>query len=174
MAREPVSGASDYVTLGEVVGVHGVRGDVKVFSSTRPRENLFDYPVWTLQRDQSQSDYAVLSTRVQGRIMLARLDGVNDRDAAMALRGSQIVVPRSALPNIGPDEYYWAQLTGLSVETMTGELLGQVTGLLETGANDVLVVKGDRERLIPYVPEQFVKRVDLVAGVIQVDWDPEF
>ena len=106
--------------------------------------------------------------------MLARLDGVNDRDAAMALRGSQIVVPRSALPNIGPDEYYWAQLTGLSVETMTGELLGQVTGLLETGANDVLVVKGDRERLIPYVPEQFVKRVDLVAGVIQVDWDPEF
>jgi len=174
MATEPTNSVNAYVTLGEVVGVHGVRGELKVHSSTRPRDNLFGYPIWTLQRDRDSQEYAVVNTRVQGRNLLARLEGVVDRDAALALRGCHIRVPQAALPPTEAGEYYWSELTGLAVETLSGQSLGEVRSLLETGANDVLVVMGDRERLIPYVPEQFVKRVDLVAGVIQVDWDPEF
>lgn len=164
----------EYIILGEVVGVHGVRGEVKVHSSTRPRENLFDYAVWTLRTNGSQQDHALLASRVQGRNLVARLEGITDRDAAAVLKGSRILVRRSALPATAPGEYYWAELTGLAVRTLDGQDLGHVSGLLETGANDVLVVQGDRERLIPYVFEQYVVSVDLAAGVIQVDWDPEF
>lgn len=172
---EPHEGESpDDVVLGEVVGAHGVRGDVRVHSDTRPRENILDYPVWTLVLKGERRDYAVRNSRRQGKGLVATLEGISDRDSAMALRGCEIRVPRARLPTPEPGEYYWADLEGLEVVTAAGVQLGVVTGLLETGANDVLVVSGDRERLIPYVPDRHVLAVDLAAGRMQVDWDPEF
>ena len=106
--------------------------------------------------------------------VVASLPGVDDRDAAEALRGTEILVPRTALPPPGADEYYWVDLEGLRVVTLEGVELGTVSHLLATGANDVLVVKGDRERMLPFVQPQFVTAVDFDAGTITVDWDPDF
>ncbi len=78
------------------------------------------------------------------------------------------------MPASEDGSWYWMDLIGLQVVTTGGVVLGQVTGLVETGANDVLVVQGERERLVPFVIDQYVKRVDLDAGLIEVDWDPEF
>lgn len=162
------------VVLGEIAGAHGVRGAVKVISWTRPRRNIFDYAVWHLDNGTDLQTMQVKNGREQGKGLVAELAEINDRDSALALRGSAITVERSALPATAEGEYYWADLQGLAVETTTGQPLGTVTGLIETGANDVLVVNGDRERLIPYVPEEFVQSVDLASGRMVVDWDPEF
>jgi 16S rRNA processing protein RimM len=112
--------------------------------------------------------------RAQGKGVVARLDGVDDRDAATALVGTEIWVPRDALPKPRQGEYYWADLEGLAVRTVDGVDLGRVSHLFATGANDVMVVQGGRERLIPFVPGRQVVKVDLDAGLIEVDWDPDF
>jgi len=110
-----------------------------------------------------------------GQDRYGKLAGCDDRDAAEALVGAQIRVPRSALPETSqPGEHYWADLIGLRVETLEGAVLGRVDHLFETGSNDVIVVHGDRERLIPYIWGQVVHRVDLDAGLMRVDWDPDF
>ncbi len=174
MAEQGGEPAAATVVLGEIVGVHGVRGAVKVYSATRPRENIFAYAPWLIEIDGQFAVHDLISGQAQGKGLVARLDGIDDRDAAMALRGGRIHVERSALPALAGDEYYWADLEGLQVLTQQGIELGRVAGLMETGANDVLVVQGDRERLIPYVPGQFVITVDLAAGQLVVNWDPEF
>ena len=164
----------DIIVLGEVVGVHGVRGEIKVYSATRPRENIFDYSPWRLEGSAESQLRALIRGRRQGKGLVAQLEGIDDREAALSLRGSQIGVLRSQLPALDDEEYYWADLQGMQVMTRQGVNLGIVTGLMETGANDVMVVRGDRERLIPYVPDQYVVSVDATAGVLEVDWDPEF
>ncbi len=107
--------------------------------------------------------------------MVAGLEGINDPDAAAALSGWEILIKKTQLPATAKDEYYWVDLIGLAVENLEGVKLGQVESLLETGANDVLVVKqGDTERLIPFIQPQTVRQVDLEHGLILVDWDAEF
>ncbi|PWG64609.1 ribosome maturation factor RimM [Sediminicurvatus halobius] len=169
-----VQADDERIVLGEIVGVHGVGGRVKVHSWTRPPENLFDYRDWELQLAGTVTPVRLVEGRRQGRHLLARIEGLSDRDAALAWRGARIAVPSSALPPAGAGEYYWAELEGLEVVTREGQVLGQVDHLLETGANDVLVVRGERERLVPYVPGTYVLEVDLAAARITVDWDPEF
>ena len=105
--------------------------------------------------------------------MVAKLAGVDDRDQAFALRGADISIPRDALPPVAEGEFYWADLVGLDVVNLQGEHLGQIDDLLETGANDVLVVKGDRERLLPYV-DAIVLEVNLVDRMIRVDWGLDY
>jgi 16S rRNA processing protein RimM len=112
--------------------------------------------------------------RDSGKHLVARFPGVEDRDAVEAMRGTEIYVPRSALPPPNPDEYYWVDLEGLDVKTTEGVALGQVSHLFSTGANDVVVVRGDRERMIPFVLPDFVVSVDFEANLVVVDWDPEF
>lgn len=164
----------DWVELGDIVGVHGIRGGVKIRSWTRPRENIFDYPQWRLLGNSGEQTAELISGHAQGRGLVAQLKGVTDRDQAAALRGLKILIHRDQLPPLAPGEYYWADLQGLEVQTVTGEALGTVTGLIETGANDVLVVQGERERLIPYVPDVYVKQVDMASRRLVVDWDAEF
>lgn len=106
--------------------------------------------------------------------MIARLAGCDNRDQAQVLMGREIGIRRDQLPATVPGEYYWRDLEGLKVTTLTGEPLGIVDHLLETGANDVLVVKAERERLIPFVQGQVIVKVDLDAREIQVDWDKDF
>lgn len=170
------SGArDDRVPVGRISGVYGVRGWVRVYSYTDPREAILEYaPWWIADADGGWYPGTLAEGRRHGKGVVARLEGCRDRDAALALVGREIAVSRSALPDSGPDRYYWVDLEGLRVQTRDARALGTVTGLLETGANDVLVVRGERERLIPFVIGRVVRKVDLARGVIEVDWDPDF
>ena len=163
--------ADRLLLIGKIVGVHGVGGWVKLESYTEPRVALFAYRPWLIG-DKELTDG---QGREQGKGLIGKLPGCDDRDAAARLIGATIQVRRSVLPAPKRGEIYWADLEGLEVVTTNGVALGKVTHLFATGANDVLVVRdGERERLIPYVAKQFVAEVDLKAGRITVDWDPEF
>ena len=117
---------------------------------------------------------SVAEFRPHGKGLAARLVGLDDRDEAAALMGADIAVWRDELGEPEPGQYYWADLVGLEVRHAEGQSFGKVEGLMATGANDVLVVKGERERLIPFIQGQVIKGVDLGAGIITVDWDPDF
>jgi 16S rRNA processing protein RimM len=158
------------IVLGRIAGLYGVRGWVRVFSETDPRENILRYSPWLLD----SAAQVVAEGRRHGKGLVVRLEGCEDRDQAAELIGRDICVRRDQLPPARPDEFYWADLEGLEVQTLAGEPLGRVSHLFDTGANDVLVVKGDRERLLPFVWDDVVKDVDFASGTIKVDWDPEF
>jgi 16S rRNA processing protein RimM len=160
------------LVLGRISGVYGVRGWVKIFSDTEPRENILTYKPWYLGRSRSLRNAE--EGRRQGKGLVARLEGCEDRDQAAALVGQEIAVRRDQLSPPRADEFYWADLEGLAVENLDGIPLGRVDYLFATSANDVLVVKGDRERLLPFVWDQVVRDVDLELGRMLVDWDPEF
>ena len=164
---------SKWVTLGRVSGLFGVRGWVKVFSHTSPRTNILEYKSWFLRRSGQWQEYELKDGKAQGKGIIAKLSGCDDRDLAAELIGSDIAIPRDQLPGTGHDEYYWTDLEGLAVQTRDEVSLGRVDHLFETGANDVIVVKGDRQRLIPFIPD-VVLEVSISDGVITVDWDPEF
>jgi 16S rRNA processing protein RimM len=167
--------SSDFLNAGEVSGVFGVKGLVKVFSFTEPRENILQYSPWILQKNNQTREIKVTGGQRQGNTVVAELDGITDRDAALALMGWKIFISKQQLPKPKPGEYYWADLVGLKVKTQEGILLGVVDHLLETGANDVLVVvDGDIERLIPFLQQHTVLNIDLNAGLMVVDWDPDF
>jgi 16S rRNA processing protein RimM len=162
------------VILGRIAGVYGVRGWVKVFSETKPKDNILDYNPWLINLDGSWKSIEVIEGKPHGKGLVAHLAGYDDRDLARKLVGAEIAIERDRLPAAAEGEYYWADLVGLKVITLDGTELGVVDHLLETGANDVLVVQGERERLIPFVQGQYVREVDLETGLIKVDWDPEF
>lgn len=168
-----------HVVLGRVNGLFGVRGWIKVYSYTRPAEAILDYPYWWVGESGSRRRYHVLGGRIQGKALVAHLADsgerpLPDRDAAIGLLDCDIAVGRDEMPEPDVGEYYWFDLIGLTVVNVDGVELGQVAAMMETGANDVLVVQGERERLIPMVMDEFVTSVDLEAGTMQVDWDPEF
>ena len=160
--------------LGELVGVHGLQGWLKLRSHTDPIDAILGYQPWLLRQRGSERMLSGVRGRMQGKALVVRLPGVDTREAAEALLGSEVWIDRDALPPPAPGEYYWADLEGLEVVTVAGQPLGSVAHLLATGANDVLVVRGERERLIPFVQPDVVTAVDLAARRITVDWDPEF
>jgi len=163
------------ILVGRIVGLHGVAGEVKLESYTEPRSQIFRYQPWLLSSATGDREISGCRGREQGKGMVATLPDVVDRDRAASLVGCEIKVRRSALPEPRPDEYYWTDLEGLEVITIDGVALGRISHLLATGANDVMVVRdGERERLLPFVLEDYVKTVDFEAGRVTVDWDPEF
>ncbi|MBI3774705.1 MAG: ribosome maturation factor RimM [Gammaproteobacteria bacterium] len=164
----------DFVVVGKITGVFGVRGGLKVYSYTEPHANILNYSPWYLITGGARVTREVRNGHAKGKGVVAFLTGCTDRDAAEALVHSEVAVLRSQLPPAEEGEYYWSDLIGLHVVTVNGVALGQVTQLFETGANDVLVVQGERERMIPYLPQQVVRAVDLARGEIVVDWDPDF
>jgi len=165
---------TDLVELGNINGVFGIQGWVKVFSHTSPRIQVTDYRRWLLKHNGQEREYRVLRGRVQGKAIVAQLEGVDDRNQSEALVGATIYVHQDQLEKLGEGEYYWSELVGLQVYTQEGVDLGKVDWLFETGNNDVMVVAGDKERFIPYIKDNFVKVIDLNAGKIIVDWDPDF
>jgi 16S rRNA processing protein RimM len=167
--------ADRLLLIGKIVGLHGVDGWVKLESYTEPRTRIFSYTPWLVKIADSELEFTGVQGREQGKGLIGKLRGCDDRDAAARLVGAAIQVRRSVLPKPKRGEIYWADLEGLDVVTPHGVALGKISHLFSTGANDVLVVRdGERERLIPYVTGQFVKKVDLDAGRVTVDWDPEF
>lgn len=171
--------AEEMIVLGKIVSVHGIRGEVKVYSFTDPLDNLLDYRRWTLKRGTEVRQAELVQGRVQGNVLVAKLKGLDDREIARTFAEFEILVPRSELPVLDDGEFYWSQLEGLKVIDQNGQLFGILDHMLETGANDVMVVKpcagslDDRERLLPYT-DQCVQAVDLDAGEIRVDWDADF
>ena len=159
--------------LGYIAGLYGTRGWVRVRSSTDPPENILRYAPWQVGRNGQWSSIGVAEGRIQGRGVIARLDGCHDRDRALGYRGCDIAVERSQLPKAEEGEFYWADLIGLRVATTGGVPLGEIERMMETGANDVMVVRGDIERLIPFLPGTVVQSVELERGVIVVDWHPD-
>lgn len=165
--------AAQPVLLGRVSGVFGVDGWVKLFSYTEPREAILGYESCLLQQGDTWQALNWKRGKRHGKTVIAQIEGIDDRDSAEILVGADIGIWREDLPEAGSDNYYWADLEGLTVVNKDGDKLGVVAGLLATGANDVLVVKGDREILVPFVTGRYVLDVDLAAGVIRVDWDWE-
>jgi 16S rRNA processing protein RimM len=155
------------VIVGRVSGIFGVRGWVKIYSYTQPKDNIFSYQPWLVNGKVVQ----LQDGQVQGKGLVAKLRGYDDREAAALLVGCEIQVEQ--LPEANDGEYYWTELVGLQVINQQGIKLGTVSSLLETGAHDVLVLSGERERLIPYV-DNFVLSVDISGGEIKVDWDADF
>ncbi len=177
--------------LGEISAHHGVRGWVRIRSHTRPAEEILEYARWTLvpgerrglrggqSGPRARTLVAVVETRRQKNGLLARLDGIGSREDAEPLIGAHIAVPRAELPALPEGEFYWEQLIGLDVINLEGEDLGKVDHLLETGANDVLVVRRElpgsesEERLLPWAAN-VIRRVDLEAGRLLVEWGLDY
>lgn len=170
-----MAGVECPVVVGRVSGVFGIKGWVRVISHTRPPENLLRFEPWLLRSESGWQCCRVLEQGRSGGALTVRLDAAETRTEAQELVGRDIAVERAQLPALPPGQYYWSDLVGMRVVTAAGREFGRVAGLLETGANDVLEVKGtDGRFLIPFVPGRIVENVDLAAGVIWVDWDPEY
>jgi len=171
-----MSEAFEPLVVGKLNGAHGIKGWVKVYSYTDPKENILNYEPWYLKRDGQWQEIAVLNGREQGKTVIAQLQGCDDRNTAETYHGIEIAIAKSQLPELGDGEFYWRDLVGLDVINRSDIKLGRVTKLMETGANDVLVVKSPEgaELLIPYVPNHSVIEVDLKTGVISVDWESDY
>jgi len=162
------------LVMGRIAAPFGVKGWVHIAAYTELPENLLQYLPWRINRQGNWQAVEIVSGRHHGKGLVVQLQGCTDRDAAAALRGADIGVYRSQLPPADPGEYYWNDLIGMQVIAKDGKVLGRLGHFLETGANDVMVVKGEQEVLIPYIEGQVVESVDLEAREIRVDWDPDF
>lgn len=176
------SSDDNYVVLGKIIGFFGVRGWVKVFSDTDPRENIVTYPQWWLGDKNNRKPVKVRTGKRSGKHVVVQLDGIDTRELAETLLGKEISVLRTSLPQLGRDEFYWTDLVGCSVVDLHGTEIGPVDRLFETGANDVMVVIDHRkdsdtfngEILIPWIRPSVITSIDLGLRKIVVDWDPDF
>ena len=182
--------ASEKVILGRITGVYGVKGWVKVFSYTDPMEAIVDYNPWLIRAENRKnapwSKVKLKAGKRHAKTVVAKLENCNDRDAAMSYIGTEIAIEKQQLEELtGKNEYYWRDLIGLRVINQQDVELGVVKSLMETGANDVLVVVSEIEpeegtktetieRLIPWTLNNAIIAVDLEQKVIEVDWDPDF
>lgn len=159
--------------MGRIVAPFGVRGWIKIDPYTAMPDGLKAYPRWWIGKEGNWREWRHEQARAQMDMLVAKLAGCEDRDAAVLLKGAQIAVGRDEFPPAGANEYYRSDLIGLTVVNEAGVNFGVVKEVLETGANDVLTVAGERERLIPFI-DSVIRSVDLPARMIRVDWDAEF
>lgn len=166
-----------HVVMGRIGAPWGIKGWVKLFSFTDPPENLLERQRYLMHGDSGLITVEFDEIRAQGREYVGHIKGCDVREDAGKYTGRELLVEKSELPEL-EEGFYWHELEGLRVQTLSGQDIGTVQHLMETGANDVLVVKGDDasvdkdERLLPYVEDRVIKEVDLDKGVILVDWDP--
>lgn len=166
--------ADKLVVMGRIVAPYGVQGWVKVVPETEAMNNLLSYKAWQIGKDGDWRKINLKSGKVHNDVLVVKLEGVNDRDAAFACKGSQVAVLRSELPELDDDsEVYWADLIGITVKNQQDVDFGKIADVFETGANDVIVVKGETERLIPFT-EQTVIDVNVAQKTMLVDWDEDY
>jgi len=161
------------VVMGRVSAPHGVKGWIKVQPFTQEIDGLLGYPHWWLGSDREWWQHRIAESAVHGALVLARLEGCTDREAAVALKGAEVAIPRRMLPENREGEYYWSDLLGMEVFNRRGEYLGRVAKVLETGANNVLVLEGEKERLVPFVGS-VILNVDLADRRLLVDWELDY
>ncbi|MCL1051538.1 ribosome maturation factor RimM [Shewanella abyssi] len=176
-----MSSKQEPVVLGKLGSSHGIKGWLKITTYTDSVEGIFDYSPWLLKEQGEWREVKVLQWRMQGKAVVACLEGVETRDQAQALTNCEIAVTAEQMNVLPEDEFYWRDLIGCEVVNTKGYNMGNVQEIVETGSNDVLLVKanakdgfGKAERMIPFVTEQFIIKVDLTAKQILVDWDPDF
>ena len=166
---------TDWVVVGRFGRPHGIKGLITIVSFTEPRENILQYTDWHIVGSSNQwQPITLLHTEVNNKFVLAEVEGYDSREQVASLTNREIAVIRAQLKNLGPDEYYWHQLVGMTVVNQTGVSAGIVDDIMATGSNDVMVVLGDRRRLIPYLPGDVVLNIDDINRVITVDWDLDF
>jgi 16S rRNA processing protein RimM len=163
-----------WLKVGNISGVFGVKGWLKVYANTDKKENILSYQPWYIERNKVRKEVKLKAGKPHGKTIVVLLEGIEDRNEAETWVGSDIYITLDQLPVLRKDEFYWSDLIGLNVVSITGEKFGVIDQMLETGANDVIVVKGERERLIPFVLDQVVKSVDLTQKQMIVDWDADF
>ncbi len=177
------SNGSNLVTVGRITGVFGIKGWVKVSSFTDPKENIVKYSPWWLKTRHGVKKIEIDDHTHRAQGLVVHIKGVDDRDLAAEYAKTDIAIEKSQLPELAIGEYYWSQLIGLEVFSEFGGKvypIGNVSQMLETGANDVVIIKpnsnsiDDRERLIPYVPQEYILEINLEENTMLVAWDPEF
>jgi 16S rRNA processing protein RimM len=159
--------------MARISAPFGIQGWVKLKTFTEFPDGLADHDRWWIGSGENWEGYSLQEFAARPAATVAKLEGVDDRNGAEALRGLEVVVSRKALGDAGPEAIYWMDLVGLEVVSLSGEALGKVGGLFETGETSVLVVNGERERMIPFIP-QYVKGVDREAKRITVDWEADY
>ena len=167
--------------VGKLGSTYGIRGWLRIYSSTEYAESIFDYQPWFLKIKGQWQPTELESWKHHNHELIAKLKNVNDRETAQSLANVESGVDLSVFPKLEEGDYYWHDLIGCNVVNLEGYAMGTVTEMMETGSNDVLVVRanskdafGKQERLIPFLYEQVVKRVDLTTKIIEVDWDAGF
>lgn len=156
----------DLITVGKVTGHFGVQGWLKVFSYTQPMENITAYRDWIVGEQLIKG----IKAKKHGKTIVAYMQGVDNREKAAEFLGLEIKVSKAQLAELKDNEFYWHQLIGMQVIDTDREPLGKVVSMFETGANDVLVIEGEKELLIPFVLDKTVIAVDLPSQTITVDW----
>lgn len=184
---------SEKLVLGGISGVFGIKGWLKVFSETDPLENILSYSPWYVEVNKQWQAFKLVDGKRHGKAVIVQLEGINDRNQAEALKRARIAIDPSQLAETAENEFYWRDLKGLQVLNRAGYEFGLVVEILETGANDVLVIHSNEvkevdssakvkvkanakqvEFLIPFIWESVILKVDLEAGLIEVDWEPDY
>ena len=168
------SSSQPLIVMGKIAGAYGIKGWIKVMSFTQPPEKILRYRPWYLLASGEPQIIKLKAGKPHGKTLVAWLEGIEDRNQAELLNGYEIAIEREQLPQLDNNQYYWSDLINLKVVNQQGIDFGRVTSLVETGANDVLVVQGERERLVPWILEQVIVQVSLEQGLISVDWDADF
>lgn len=161
--------------MGRVVAPYGINGWLKIVPDTEQFDGLLDYSSWWLGKDKDWRELAVKEVKVHNDVLVVKLQGIDDRDAALACKGKQIAVPKALLPKLDNDEYYWFDLIGLNVKNVQDVDFGKISDVFATGANDVVVAKTEAgvERLIPYI-DGTILDVNMTEKIVLVDWDADF
>ena len=159
--------------VGKINGFFGVQGWVKIFSYTEPRKNIFEYQPWYFIDDGTYKSIEMTMGREQSKTIVAHVKGIDNRDQAVQLIGKGLYIDKDQLPELDDNEHYWHELAGFRVINKNAVDLGVVDYLVDTGSNNVLVIKGDNEHWIPYI-EPYLVSVDKKNRVISVDWDENF
>ena len=160
------------IYLGKITGVHGIKGWLKIQSFSSPPENILNYPQWIINNQGKEDFYSIEQGRKQKNKIVVKLEKINDRNTAESLINSKIQILRSDLPKLSKENYYWSDLVGLSVLNSEDKLIGKIESLIETGANDVMVVNTSKDEriLIPFVMHETIKEVNVELNYMKVDW----
>jgi 16S rRNA processing protein RimM len=163
------------IYLGNITGVHGIKGWLKIQSFSSPPENILNYPSWIINNQGEENFYSIEQGRKQNNKIVVKLEKIDDRNTAEFLINSKIQIQRSDLPKLSNENYYWSDLVGLSVLNSEEKVIGKIESLIETGANDVMVIitLKDERILIPFVMHEIIKEVNVELNYIKIDWSIE-
>lgn len=165
---------TDWIVVGRFGRAHGIKGFVTVHSFTDPRDNILRYTDWHAYIGKQWQPLKLLRVEINDKTILAQIEGYHEREQVADLTNIEIAIRREQLPTLKPGEYYWHELIGMNVVNQQGASLGKVVEIMPTGANDVLIVEGEKRHLIPYLPDQFIADINSSQRLITVDWDADF
>lgn len=152
---------------------HGLKGWLKLYAFTESAEHILDYQPWRLKGPTGERVIVCDAHRFQGQQLVVHVTGFDSREAIISLINQEVYISLDQLPRLPKDQYYWQDLIGLRVTNLEGCQLGVVASMMATGANDVMMLDGDKPRCVPYLPKQVIQRIDLIEGVMLVDWPAE-